>query len=57
MLEGRSLADAMALYPRTFDNLYIASVSAGEQTGKLPEIMERLADYTETRQRLQKGYF
>ncbi len=54
VLEGRSLADSMALYPRSFDNLYVASVSAGEQTGKLPEIMERLADYTETRQRLQK---
>ena len=54
ILEGRSLADSMALYPRSFNELYVATISAGEQTGKLPEIMDRLADYTETKQRLQR---
>ena len=54
ILEGRTLADSMALYPRSFDELYVATISAGEQTGKLPEIMDRLADYTETKQRLQR---
>ncbi|MDB5668275.1 MAG: ral secretion pathway protein [Alphaproteobacteria bacterium] len=43
VLEGRRLADAMAREPRSFPPLYRAMVSAGESSGTLPPILERLA--------------
>ncbi len=54
LVEGRSLADAMRQYPRSFPEIYTASVAAGEQTGKLAEVLERLADFTEARQGLRQ---
>ncbi|NKB76378.1 MAG: type II secretion system protein GspF [Gammaproteobacteria bacterium] len=49
VLEGHTLAYAFSGYPRTFSELYIATIEAGEQTGKLSEVMERLAQYIEDR--------
>jgi general secretion pathway protein F len=43
VLEGRRLADAMAREPRSFPPLYRAMVSAGESSGTLAPILERLA--------------
>lgn len=54
VLEGRSLADSFRHYPRSFSELYTATIAAGEQTGRLAEVMERLADYTEARQSIQQ---
>ncbi len=54
VVEGRSLADGLRQFPRAFPELYIASVSAGEQTGHLGEVLERLAEYTEAKQGLQQ---
>lgn len=54
VMEGRSLADAIASYPRSFPEIYQASVSAGEQSGTLDVVLERLANYIETRQELQQ---
>lgn len=54
VMEGGSLADALATYPRSFPEIYHASVAAGEQSGRLDEVLERLADYTEARQGLQQ---
>ncbi len=53
ILEGHSLADGMAQFPHVFNNLYRSTVAAGEQTGHLDIVLERLADYTESKQRLQ----
>ncbi len=53
ILEGHSLADGMAQFPHVFNNLYRSTVAAGEQTGHLDIVLERLADYTEGKQRLQ----
>ena len=53
-MEGRSLADSLRAFPRAFPELYVASVSAGEQTGHLEEVLERLAEYTEAKQGLQQ---
>ncbi len=54
VLEGRSLADAIANYPRSFPGIYHASVAAGEQSGNLDVVLEGLADYLEARQGLQQ---
>ncbi|MDH3640428.1 MAG: type II secretion system F family protein, partial [Gammaproteobacteria bacterium] len=54
VVEGRSLADAIASYPRSFPEIYQASVQAGEQSGNLDVVLERLADYVEARQVLQQ---
>lgn len=54
VLEGHSLADGLAQFPHVFDGLYIATVSAGEQSGHLDLVLERLADYTEIRQQTRQ---
>lgn len=52
VMEGHSLADGMSKFPHVFPELYRATVSAGEQSGHLENVLERLADYTEARQQL-----
>jgi len=54
VLEGYALSDALREYPRIFDPMYCASVHAGEQSGLLDIVMERLADHMEARQDLQR---
>ena len=47
VLEGRLLSDSMGLAAKSFPPLYRAMVSAGELSGSLPGILERLADLLE----------
>ncbi|MFV8836573.1 type II secretion system inner membrane protein GspF [Aquisalimonas sp.] len=54
VMEGHTLADGLAQFPRAFPELYRATVGAGEQTGHLDVVLERLADYTESRQQMQQ---
>lgn len=54
VMEGHSLATALEDFPHVFPDLYRATVAAGEQSGYLDRVLERLADYTETRQTLQQ---
>lgn len=54
VMEGHPLADGFAEFPSAFPDLYVATVRAGEHTGHLDMILERLADYTEVRQALQQ---
>ena len=50
VLEGYPLAAALAEFPAAFDDLYRATVSAGEHAGHLEEVLENLAEFTERRQ-------
>ncbi|MES2174700.1 MAG: type II secretion system inner membrane protein GspF [Pseudomonadota bacterium] len=47
VMEGRRLADALGAEPKSFPPLYRAMISAGESSGSLPTIMERLSDLME----------
>jgi len=47
VVEGRRLADSMGREPASFPPLYRAMVSAGESSGTLPLILERLANLLE----------
>ena len=53
VMEGHALADGLADFPAVFPELYRATVAAGEQSGHLDTVLERLADYTESRQQLR----
>jgi len=52
--EGISFADALKKYPSVFDNIYVQLVRAGEASGKLETILERLTAYLERREELRK---
>jgi general secretion pathway protein F len=52
VMAGNSLSHAMGNYPDVFSEVYCAIVNAGEQSGELPNILDRLASYTESRQQL-----
>ncbi|WP_129790866.1 type II secretion system inner membrane protein GspF [Sphingosinicella sp. CPCC 101087] len=47
VVEGRRLSDAMGREPKSFPPLYRAMIAAGEGSGTLPHILERLADLLE----------
>lgn len=51
--EGYGLAESMAEFPQIFNHLFRAMVAAGEKSGHLDKVLNRLADYTEQRQQLQ----
>ncbi len=52
--EGQSLAEGLARYPKIFDTTYVQLVRAGEATGKLEIILERLIDFMERREAIVK---
>jgi len=54
VLEGQSLSNALANFPNAFPQLYRATVDAGESSGKLDFVLEKLAEYVETREQLRQ---
>jgi len=49
VMEGYSLAASLADYPKAFNQMYCATVAAGEKSGHLEQVLEQLAEYLETR--------
>lgn len=54
VLEGHTLASGLDDFPQAFPPVYRATVTAGEQAGQLDMVLERLADYTESRHGLSQ---
>jgi general secretion pathway protein F len=54
VMEGHSLARGLSDFPHVFPELYRTTVEAGEQSGHLDVVLERLADYTESRHELRQ---
>ena len=54
IVEGNSFANALGMYPAVFSSLYINMVRAGESSGTLEIVLERLADITENQQALKQ---
>ncbi len=53
VVEGYTLSDSFADYPHVFDELFCSMVAAGERSGHLDTVLERLADYAENRQQMR----
>lgn len=51
---GETLAEGMSKYPQVFDNIYVQLVRAGEASGHLEVILERLMEYMERRSRIAR---
>jgi type IV pilus assembly protein PilC len=51
---GSSLSEAMGRHPRVFSDFFVNMVRAGESSGKLDEIMDRVASYVEKVTALQR---
>src|SRR5690606_7398133 len=54
VMEGASLAHAMDGFPELFPDIFRATVAAGEQSGRLDEVLDKLADYAEARDALKQ---
>ncbi len=53
---GESFSAALTHYPRTFSPLYRGLVAAGVESGLLPEVLQRLADYLDARLALKQKF-
>lgn len=51
---GRSLSESLQKYESLFSKLYVSMVKAGEASGKLPDILERLGQYIENSETLRR---
>jgi general secretion pathway protein F len=54
VVEGHTLAAGLEDFPHAFPVVYRATVAAGEQAGQLDSVLERLAEYTESRHGLRQ---
>src|SRR5262249_46009538 len=50
--DGTSLADAMSLHPRAFNELSVSMIRAGQEGAFLEDVLKRIADFTESQEDL-----
>lgn len=51
---GQDLSTSMGRHPKVFNDVYVSMIKAGEASGQIDDILERLADYMEASQRLKR---
>lgn len=51
---GMAFADALGRYPKTFDNIYVQLVRAGEATGRLDVVLDRLREHLERNETIKR---
>ena len=51
--EGKALSEALADHPKAFSQLFVATVEAGEATGKLDYALQQLTAYLDWQQEIQ----
>ena len=51
---GQDLSTSLARHPKVFSDVYVSMIKAGEASGQIDDILERLADYMEATQRLKR---
>nr|WP_293246293.1 type II secretion system F family protein [Panacagrimonas sp.] len=51
---GRSLAESLAQYPLYFDDLFVHLVDAGERSGTLETLLDKIATYKEKTEKIKK---
>jgi len=51
---GKSLSEAMEIHKKVFSTLFVSMIKAGESSGNLEEILDRLATYIEKTNALRK---
>ena len=54
IMAGSSLSVSMAAFPSVFPDIYRAIISAGEESGELAQVLDRLATYTESRHAMKQ---
>lgn len=54
VMEGHTLAQGLGQFPHVFPEIFRSTVAAGEHSGHLDGVLERLADYAEGRQVLRQ---
>lgn len=52
--QGRELSVSLARHPRIFDSFYLAMIRVGEATGRLDEVLDRLAVHLEFERRARE---
>ena len=57
ILEGSSLAEALAQFPSSFSPLYRATISAGERSGHLDLVLDNLAEYIDKQKKLKQQIY
>lgn len=55
--EGSGFGDALGAHPKVFSGLYVNMVRAGESSGALDVVLNRLADFTESQAQLRSKVF